>query len=356
MGEDLLNSDIADLAKSRTELWQELKDTTILITGASGFIGSHIVRLLTKLNNLYDLDIKIVAIVRDKSRFTRRFSGHGESDIRFIVQNDATDPIKIGFEVDYCIHLASKANPTAYVQDPVGTLTTNVIGTNNILSSLLKNKSLKNIVYASSIEAYGRHDHIDAISEEIFGAIDSKQIRSCYPISKSCAENLCFSYGEQYNLPVCVARLAYIYGPGDNIDDPKVVTSFMRDVRNGNNIVLKSDGLQERTYCYINDAVVGIFLLLLRGSSGKAYNISSLNNTTTIKNIAEQIIKLFGNGNQRVETITASDSDRKQFSLNQNNILDNSRIKDLGYAETTDLENGLINTGKYFGLELGSTR
>ncbi len=253
-------------------------------------------------------------------------------------------------EIDYCIHLASKANPVAYISDPVGTITTNVIGTNNILYALLPQRSLKKIVYASTVEAYGQHNHDDAISEDIFGAIDPQVIRSCYPLSKSCSENLCLSYAEQYGLPVSVTRLAYIYGAGDDIEDPKVITSFMNDIKNGNNIVLKSAGLQGRTYCYVKDAVFGLFIALLNGESKKVYNISSMSNRTTVRDIADKIVELFGDVDQKVELVAASDDDKKQFSLIQNNILDNTAIKKIGYEETVDIIQGLAMTGRYFGL------
>lgn len=349
MNDSILARDIADLARDYRSQWQRFDGKTIFMTGATGFICSFIVRLFATLAKEYHFDIKLILLVFTREEAEGRFGALiDELGIRLIPQ-DITAPLTIDGPVDYVIHAASKANPAAYMADPVGTITTNVIGTHNVMTALL-GKQVTKILYLSTMEAYGQHGQGGAITEDMAGAMDAQNVRSCYPLSKSCSENLCFSYAAQHGLPAVVARLGYIFGPGDNINDPKVVTAFMNDVLQGRNIVLKSAGLQERTYCYIKDTVLGILLALLDGEPRQVYNIASASCLTTIKGIAQLVIELFGGEGQRLEQVVPDAAAAAQFSLIQNNILDNSKIRALGYEESTDIRQGLINTGLYFGL------
>jgi len=348
MDENIILDDINDLIKNHIDLWREFNRKRIFITGATGFIGSFLVKLFMKLSG-QGINVKLVLLVFSRHEAEQKLGKYFDESRIKLIEQDITSPLEIDSDVDFVIHTASKANPTAYITDPVGTITTNVVGTNNVFKALL-GKHVKKVLYLSSMEVYGKHGENGTISEDVIGVIDSKKIRSCYPLSKSCTENLCFSYSEQYGIPSTVVRLAYIYGAGDNINDPKVVTAFMNDILNGRNIILKSDGVQERTYCYIKDAVFGILVALLKGENKQVYNISSMSNTITIRGIAEIILKLFGNNEQKLEQVIPSEFDTKQFSLVQNNILDNNKIKALGYVESIDIMEGLMKTGLYFGL------
>lgn len=349
MNRKIINRDIESLITDHLDIWKEFDQKTVFITGGTGFIGSFIVNFFMRLAENYRISTKLILLVQNSDNAKERLGdSYNKERITFIEKN-IVEPFSIDSDVDYVIHAASKANPGAYMADPVGTVMININGTANVLNSL-REKSVRNVVYLSTIEAYGQHNHTDKITEEVVGMIDPKNIRGCYPLSKSCAENLCFCYSEQYDTPVSVARLSYIYGAGDNINDPKVVTAFLNDIKNGRNIVLKSDGTQKRTYCYIKDAVFGILLTLLRGENKQIYNISSLESTITIKGIAELILELFGNDKQRIERIKPSTSEEKRFSIMQNNILDNSKIKQLGFQESVNMHSGLLATGKYFDL------
>ena len=347
---NILEEDIAFLLQEYKEFFKKLRNKTILITGGSGFIGSFIVNLIFKLNEEFGLNISLILIVRSIEKAKRKFIFNNFKFIKFIEQ-DIIYPINLIENIDYCLHLASNANPVLYVQNPVETITTNILGTNNILNIFCNKPSIQKIICASTIEVYGEHKQDGLIKEDMYGAINLKNIRNSYPLSKACTENLSLSYAEQYSLPINIVRLGYIYGAGDNIEDPKVITSFIKSIKSKNNIILKSSGLQKRSYCYIRDAVYGIFLALLNKDTGEIYNISSTNNIITIKEIAENIVNLFGNNNQKTIFDEPTLIEKKQHSLIQNNLLDNSKITELGYKESVCIKEGLKRTGNYFGLK-----
>jgi len=349
MNEAVLWADVDDLVTRHAELWSALKDKTVLLTGGSGFIGSFVVKLLSRLNEAYGLHITVMLIGRDSSRL-RSVLGAAESlDRVVLLEQDVRGRVKIPQAVDYVIHGASHADPGSYMADPVGTITTNVLGTMNLLDAL-RDQSVINMLFLSTVEVYGAHGHTGAIGEGSVGAIDPMVVRNCYPLSKSCAENLCLCYSAQYGVPVTVARLAYVYGPGSHLDDPKVVTAFISALQRGEDLVLKSAATQRRTYCYIKDAVFGLLLALLRGEQGEVYNVSSMNSVVSVRGIADALLDLFGDGAQRVIYRDPSETERGSFSLAQDNVLDNRKIRALGYEETVDVVQGLRNTGRYFGL------
>lgn len=349
MNESLVSDDISDVARSHLDVWQELHGRVVLITGATGFIGTLLVKLLLELSARHGVDVRVVALVRDSEKAVGRLGDlYDRSRISFVVQ-DIREPVSLPEEVDYVIHAASNANPVAYQSDPIGTMAINVTGTANLLNSLV-DKRVRRFLYISSVEAYGSHGQTGPISEETVGTIDPRVIRNCYPLSKSAAENLTFSFSERTGVSATVARLAYVYGPGDDINDPKVVTSFLKAIREGESIKLRSNGSQKRSYCYIRDALQGILLVLLKGENDQIYNVSSMSNQTSIRRIADLVSEIFGAEHQIVEQIAPSESEARRFSLDQNNILDNQKLRDIGYIETVDLHTGLLRTGRYFGM------
>lgn len=347
--ESMLRMEIHRLITENLVLFKLFEGTTVAITGATGFIGTYLVKLLLTAANEFRIDVNLLLIVRDEHLARLKYGSYFVADRVSFIEQDVIESIDLPDSIDYVIHCASKANPEAYMFDPVGTTATNVIGTYNLLQSLVGSDVTK-VVYLSTVEVYGEHDETGEVSEEVVGKIDPTRIRNSYPLSKSCAENLSLSFNEQFKIPVCIARLAYIYGPGDNIDDPKIVTSFLKSIRDGKDIVLKSAGSQLRTYCYISDAVLGILSVLLKGSAGGVYNISSELDRITIRNIAETIVELFAEGTQRVRFEEPSDTEKNKFSPMQNNILSNIRARSLGFKESMNMVQGLWNTGIYFGM------
>lgn len=348
---DVLQEDVDDLVDSHLDLWMDFQGSRILLTGASGFVGSFIARFFADLYRRHGIRTDLLLVVRDEGHLWHRLDGSLADFPVTLIQQDLCDPlpIKIG-KIDYCIHAASNANPVVYQRDPLGTMMTNVLGTYNVINRLAAQvEGPVRTVYLSSVEAYGSHEGAGVLKEGTLGVINPALLRNCYPLSKLAAENLCVGARSMYGLHISVARLAYLYGPGDDIDDPKVVTSFLRDLAQGRDIELHSPGAQKRTYCYIKDAVFGILLLLLRGKD-QTYNISDMDDVVSIADIAQILADLFARSGQGVVRKKPDWEEAARFPPAEDNILDNAKITGLGFSPTVGMQRGLERTGAFFGL------
>jgi len=274
--------------------WEIFEGKTVLITGANGFLPAYMVEVLLFLNeNKLKNRIKVLGLVRDGEKARKRFSVYQErTDLKLIVQ-DVCQPINDRGAVDFIIHAASQASPKYFGADPVGTLSANVLGTYNLLE-LAREKNVTGFLYFSSGEVYGEvsEDKIPT-KEDDYGYVDPTNVRSCYAESKRMGENMCVSWHHQYGVPAKIVRPFHTYGPGMSFSDGRVFADFVSDVVNERDIVMKSDGLAIRTFCYLADAVIGFFTVLLKGESGEAYNVSNDKGEISIIDLAETIISLF---------------------------------------------------------------
>ena len=237
--------------------WDKLDGKTVAVTGATGFIGSFIIKALLQRVKDYGEDISIVAFVRNEQRAKEKFRDYEDLGRIEYIEQDICESVTSPVRADYVIHCASNAAPDMYMKDPVGTMRINFLGTDNMLR-FAERSGAKKFLYVSTIEVYGKTS-CDEITEDDFGYISSGNVRSCYPESKKCCENLTICFGKQYGLNVSVGRLSYIYGAGMSKTDAKVCALFARKVAAGEDIVLKSEGKQLRSYTYVSDAITGLF-------------------------------------------------------------------------------------------------
>ncbi|MFR5875571.1 MAG: NAD-dependent epimerase/dehydratase family protein [Eubacterium sp.] len=320
--------------------WKKLEGKTVLITGATGFIGSFIISALMQRVIDTGTDIKVIAMVRSKERAIAKFTDYMHlNKISFIV-GDVTNPIETDLKADYIIHCASNAAPDMYASDPVGTMQINFFGTSNLLD-YAKACGAEKFLYVSTIEVYGKTENLDTIGEEDFGYISSSNVRSCYPESKKCCENLTVCYGKQYGVNVSIGRLSYIYGAGMSKTDSKVCALFARKVAAGDDIVLKSTGEQLRSYTYVSDAISGLLTVLLDGKNGEAYNIASSTSRITIVDMAKRYCSLFPEKGSKVKFDLPSDYEKGAFSFIANAVLDSSKLENLGWQGQVSLDDGL---------------
>lgn len=191
----VIQSDIDSILNENLE-WSKLKGKTVLITGASGMIGQYITFSLLRLNQKKEYNINVIAMCHNKNKAEETFKDFLSDERLSIISQDIADELKYDGEVDYIIHAASPANPTKYSTDPVGTILANSIGTYNTLELARKNNA--QFCYISTMEAYGELQTNYDIKEEEYGAVDSLNVRSCYPESKKLGENLCVAYNSQY--------------------------------------------------------------------------------------------------------------------------------------------------------------
>jgi len=346
MNSKIVESDIKRIISSNI-YWSNIANKSVLITGATGFIGSFLVFSILERNKNFNENTKVIAMVRNLQKAESIFSDYLKSEDLLIFESGLLEEIKCDFSVDYIIHCASNAAPDKYQSDPVGTMQTNLIGTDNLLK-FAKDKKVQKFVYISTIEVYGKSSNPDSIGEDDYGYISSTNARACYPESKKCAELLSFCYGSQFNIPVCIARLSYVYGAGMDKNDSKVCAYFARSVANKEDIILKSKGLQKRSYTYVTDIISGILQILAKGEAGQAYNISSANSIISISDFAEMHCKLFDEVGVKVQYDLPTDTEKKGFSFIENAIMSSSKLENIGWKPEVSLEDGIKYSVHYF--------
>lgn len=306
----------------------------VLVTGATGLIGSCMVDVLLAANSSFGKHFEIYAAGRNEEKLRDRF-GVDEA-LHFAVQ-DVIEPITIE-NLDYIIHAASNADPRSYALYPVETINTNILGAKSVLD-YCKGKHTRALL-TSTFEVYGKLDQ-DEYDEDRYGVIDLNMIRSCYPESKRTAEMLFKSYADEYGVDCVIARLSSIYGPTMKADDSKAHAQFIRKALAGENVVLKSKGSQIRTYCYVMDAVSGLLAVLFKGKAGEAYNVANENSVASIAEVAHAIADYAGT---KVVFDLPDDVENKGFSKPQNCILKTDKIKKLSWNGKYDLRAGVNET------------
>jgi nucleoside-diphosphate-sugar epimerase len=325
--------------------WDTFSNTTVLISGANGFLPAYMLETLLYLNTKKRRNIKVLALVRNKEKALKKFEHHkNRNDLEFLIQ-DVCEPIKIkaNVNVDYIIHAASQASPKFYGKDPIGTIEANTIGTTNLLK-LAKEKSSKGFLFFSSGEVYGEvKENQIPTKENDYGYLDPTKIRSCYGESKRMGENICVSWYHQYGVPVKIIRPFHTYGPGMDLADGRVFADFVSDVVNNRNIIMKSDGNDTRAFCYLADATLGFFTLLLKGKNGEAYNVG-FDKETSINKLANILVNLFPEKNLKVIKNEKEKSKEYIKSTISRGCPDISKIKLLGWEPKYSIKEGFKRT------------
>ncbi len=329
--------------------WGYFKNKTILISGANGFLPSYLVEIFLSLNSKNkNLDIKVIALVRNKKHAIERFENY-LNDANFeILHQDVTEKIIYKDKIDVIIHAASQASPKFYGVDPIGTLKANILGTINLLDLALENNILS-FLFFSSGEVYGEIEEAKIPTKEIdFGYLNPNLVRSCYAESKRMGENICVSYHHQHSIPVKIVRPFHTYGPNMKLDDGRVFADFVSNIVRNENIKMQSDGKAKRAFCYIKDASIGFLKVLIEGSNGEVYNVGNPMQEISILELAEVLIKLYPEKNLKIEKLlTKNDNNylKSNISRNSPNI---DKIKKLGWMPKTTVEEGFWRTIESF--------
>lgn len=314
--------------------WEKLKDKTVLLTGATGLIGTFLSDVLRYRNEHLSWNTKIFAVSRHAAAAREAFE-----PIRW----DVNEPLeRQDVHPDFIVHAASNTHPLQYAADSVGSLLTNLLGTRHLLE-LARQSGTERVVFLSSVEIYGQAlSEKQIFSEETCGFIDCNQVRACYPEGKRAGEALCQAYRSQYGLDIVLPRLSRTYGPTMKLDDSKAMSQFLKNGVRGEDIVLKSEGLQRYSYCYVKDAVAGILYAWLVGQDGEAYNVSDdMEEVISLRQIAQIIASASGT---RVVFDLPDEKEAKGFSKVTTCVMSNTKLHALGWRPMDTLATGLEKT------------
>jgi len=323
--------------------WNTLNHKSILITGASGMIGSFLIDLLMRMNQTDHRNIKVIALGRDLEKAKTRFPSYFEDPNFSFVAGDINDETAFSTidKADFIIHAASNTHPLLYASDPIGTMMTNLIGTKHLLDLAVRSHS-ERFLFVSTVEVYGENTgQQEKFTETSFGYIDCNTLRAGYPESKRAGEALCQAYLKQHNLDVVIPRLPRIYGPTMLMSDSKALSQFIKNSLNGQDIVLKSEGTQFYSYAYVADAVSGLLTVLLLGEKGQAYNIADAHSDITLRDLAQKLATL---SHTKVIFDLPSEAERSGFSKATKALLDSSKLQGLGWKALVNLDEGLQRT------------
>ena len=330
---DIYNEDI---------LFNKLKNKSVLITGATGMLATYIVYFLYYLNLNRDINVKIYILARNRKKIEELFGAFTNDKNFIIVNQDVTNEILIKEKIDYIFHLASSANPKNILENPIGIIKANTLGTINICEFAVKNNAL--VFFASTREIYGKIEGKEFVKEIDMGVCDCLEDRACYPESKRISETICKSYNLQYGMKYQICRIAHVYGPGMNIDnDGRIMSDIISDIVNNRNIILKSDGSAQRAFCYLSDAVRAIFFILLNGQENDVFNLSNEEEEISIKDLARLAAELFLEKNIKVN-YQISNNNSNLYTNYKRSKLDNSKLYDLGWKIKTNLKEGIKKT------------
>lgn len=327
--------DIRTISSDASIPFDKLKGCNILVTGATGLIGSCLIKVLLSRPNV---DYDVYAMGRNETRAVALFKDFSSNSHYHFFKHDIMEPLDSEVDFHYIFHAASNASPSAFVSTPVEIIKTNILGLANLLD-YGKSHNLKRLLYVSSGEIYGQGDG-RLFDEKYSGYVDCTSPRSCYPASKRAAESLCVSYMQEYSLEVVIARPCHIYGPEFTESDNRVYAQFLRDVHKGNDIVLKSSGSQLRSWCYVVDCVSALLNVILKGEAGEAYNVADPDSTVSIRSLAEIVASL---GGKRVVSQEASEEEKKGFNVVTMSVYDTSKLQSLGWRAKTNMKEGLEN-------------
>lgn len=311
--------------------WDKLKNKKLLVTGATGLIGSSIVRILLHINEWRALDLSILILTRSTEKARKVFGADLDKIILIHGGGYQTLP-DISSDIDYIIHGASPTSSKFFVENPVETLETAFYGTNSLLR-LAVDKNVSAFLYLSSMEVYGTPEKGTRIKESDSGSFDPAKIRNCYPLGKIVCENLCCSYAKEYNVPVKIARLTQTFGPGVDYKDSRVFAEFARCAVEHRDIVLKTKGQTQRDYLYTADAVSGILTILLKGECGQAYTVANEGTYCSVYEMAGIVAETYGIGLR----VQEQDVFKQGYADTLYMDLDTEKIGRLGWRPTVGL-------------------
>ena len=332
-----LSNEYSKLAQDAPVDWSRLAGKTVFVTGGTGLIGGCCIRFLLEHNRLSEERVKVVALVRDVGKFEKKLEGYGERDGLELIVGDLTTFDFSGLSCDFVVHAGCPTSSDFFMNHPAETALAIVDGTRNMLD-FARASHCESFVYVSSMEVYGdgngERGLARKLGEQDVGYVNPLNIRSCYPEGKRMAELLVCAYAREYGVPASIVRLAQTFGPGVSPDDRRVFMQFARAAMNGEDIVLKTTGESTRMYSYTTDAVTAIFAALLSGEAGRAYNAANEATYSSVREMAEMVIREHASGACEVRIEVDPDA---PYPPEHHLPLDTAPLQGLGWKAQVDL-------------------
>lgn len=319
---------------------------TYLVTGITGFLGSLLTKKLISQKAYREGKIKVIGFCRDSQKANKIYDNYDTSNL-IILFSDIIEIDKVfdkyvemkggnAWIPDYIFHCAAVTKSSEMIKNPVETGDGIVLGTRSILKIAYKYR-IKSMVYLSSMEVYGSIKNENLTEEGVLGDIDILTSRACYPLGKRMAENYCYSYYKEYDVPVKIARLAQVFGKGILSEENRVFAQFAKAVCENKNIVLHTRGSSMGNYCDSEDAIEALFILLYKGRDGDAYNIVNEENTMRIREMAEMVANRIAHGRIKV-VYDIPEEEQYGFAPDTELRLSSSKIRKLGWKPSRSLD------------------
>ena len=305
----------------------------ILVTGGSGFIGSHLCReLLSMGHTVYCLDNLLSSSLDN----IKTLQDHPEFNF---IKHDVKEPISLA--VDQIYNLACPASPDWYQKDPVDTIQTCVIGAINMLK--LAHQTGARILQTSTSEVYG-DPLVSPQPESYWGNVNPLGIRSCYDEGKRCAESLFINYHKEHNVDIKIARIFNTFGPNLSLNDGRVISNFIIQALTNQDLTVYGEGMQTRSFCFVSDTVRGLIALMNSNKTGPV-NIGNPSEYTMV-DMAKKIISLTGSSSNVIHLpAVADDPKQRRPDITLAKTL-------LNWQPTVDIDQGLLETVEYFKEKL----
>lgn len=315
-----------------------LKDKSILITGSTGLLGVCLIDALMRLNERGE-NVMVYAVGRNKERAYERLGLYFERPLFQFIEQDAQEELPGQLSVNYIIPAASNTHPLAYSQYPIETMLVNLKGAEHALNKAYDCGAT--VLYPSTVEVYGNARGEDVFTEDYTGQLNLSTSRACYTESKRACEALCQSYIAEKGVNVKIVRLSRVFGPTMLEGDSKASSQFIKNALRGEDIVLKSEGKQFFSYTYVADAVSAMLYVLLNGECGVPYNISNSACNVHLRDFATYCAETCG---KKVVFDLPTETERKGFSIAQQAILDNKRLRAMGWKPQYTMKDAVERT------------